>query len=154
GVFAQLESVTTNVDGTTFLNGSTVRTTRDQTYNDAVMLGADTFLQGGSITFNSTVNSNSSISPPTLSFSASGDIMFGDDLGSGSPLSLVAVFTANNVNNSGHVFDANYFQAAGNIASVSDASPSENGDFVRDFYDVTSRMIDPSGNVTAKYYIR
>ena len=50
-------TVTTNIGGTTAINGGTITTTGNQTYNDAVTLGANTILNAGAgnINFASTV---------------------------------------------------------------------------------------------------
>ena len=45
-----------NTGETTFINGGSVTTTGDQTYNDAVLLGEDTTLTGANITFNNTID--------------------------------------------------------------------------------------------------
>ncbi len=51
-----LTSLTTDAGGTTQVNGGAVTTTADQTYNDAVVLGATTTLSAHNVTFNSTVD--------------------------------------------------------------------------------------------------
>ncbi|MFN4257799.1 MAG: autotransporter-associated beta strand repeat-containing protein [Gemmataceae bacterium] len=53
----RLASLTTNAGGTTRINGGSVTTTGDQTYNDVVTLGADTILTGANITFDDTLDS-------------------------------------------------------------------------------------------------
>ncbi|MCI0629494.1 MAG: filamentous hemagglutinin N-terminal domain-containing protein [Phycisphaerales bacterium] len=57
GSIFELLNLTTNSDGETRLNGGVVITSADQTFNDAVRLGADTTLTGNDITLGSTVNS-------------------------------------------------------------------------------------------------
>ncbi|MFZ4859328.1 MAG: filamentous hemagglutinin N-terminal domain-containing protein [Desulfuromonadaceae bacterium] len=54
----KLSSLTTDAGGTTALNGAAVTTIGAQTYNDAVILGADTTLAGAGITLTATVVSD------------------------------------------------------------------------------------------------
>jgi hypothetical protein len=56
GAITELSSVTTDAGGTTDLNGGQVLTDRLQTYNDAVVLSADTTLTAPQVTFNGTVD--------------------------------------------------------------------------------------------------
>lgn len=58
GDAAPLQSLFTNADGRTLLNGLRVRTIQDQTYNDPVVLGEDTVITSttGNVTFANTVN--------------------------------------------------------------------------------------------------
>ena len=59
GGVTALASLTTDAPGTTDLNGGVVNTIGTQTYNDPVLLTADTVLTsqfGGNITFASTVD--------------------------------------------------------------------------------------------------
>jgi hypothetical protein len=60
GANQSLLSLTTNVVGTTQINGGTVTTSGTQTYNDGVVLGADTVFSttNNAILFNSTFNGN------------------------------------------------------------------------------------------------
>jgi hypothetical protein len=53
-----LTTLTTNASGTTYINGGAITTSSTQTYNDAVVLGADTTLTttDSNITFSSTVD--------------------------------------------------------------------------------------------------
>ena len=71
-------SLSTNADGTTVLNGN-VTTTNNQTYNDAVTLGADTILNGTNITFNNTVDAASN-GEQSLTVNASGNTTFGNEI--------------------------------------------------------------------------
>ncbi|MHC4622683.1 MAG: beta strand repeat-containing protein, partial [Planctomycetota bacterium] len=52
-----LGAVTTNAAGTTQINGGSVTTTLDQTYNDPVTLGDNTTLNGTNVKFDQTLNS-------------------------------------------------------------------------------------------------
>src|SRR5204862_164291 len=70
-----LTSVTTNAGGTTRINGGSVATTGDQTYNDAVTLGADTDLTAANVTFNGTVAGG------TKFLHVTGNATFGDAAG-------------------------------------------------------------------------
>ncbi len=94
GGSAALASLTTDVGGTTQINGGaangpTILTTGFQTYNDAVLLGADAALAsqsqtgaaGGAITFNSTVDG-----AYALTVTTSGDTIFGGLVGSSTRL--------------------------------------------------------------------
>ncbi|MHC4618366.1 MAG: beta strand repeat-containing protein [Planctomycetota bacterium] len=54
-----LGAVTTNAAGTTQINGGSVTTTLDQTYNDPVTLGDNTTLNGTNVTFDQTLDSDS-----------------------------------------------------------------------------------------------
>ena len=56
-----LTTLTTNASGTTYINGGAITTSSTQTYNDAVVLGADTTLTttDSNITFSSTIDSDS-----------------------------------------------------------------------------------------------
>jgi autotransporter-associated beta strand protein len=58
GSLVPLTSLTTDAAGATFINGGTVDTTADQTYNDAVSIGSNTVITsaGGNVTFNFTVD--------------------------------------------------------------------------------------------------
>src|SRR5205823_2286933 len=57
GFTTPLSSVTTNADGATRINGGSVSTSGDQTYNDIVTLGADTTISAGNVLFNLTLDS-------------------------------------------------------------------------------------------------
>ncbi len=58
GGVTPLANITTDAAGSTAINGGLVITSADQTYNDAVRLGADTVINGNDISFNSTLNSS------------------------------------------------------------------------------------------------
>src|SRR5262249_56388096 len=63
-----LTSLTTDATGTTDINGGIVKTTGDQTYNDAVVLSKDAALTStaaGNVTFNTTVDGNHSLTVNT-----------------------------------------------------------------------------------------
>jgi hypothetical protein len=53
-----LGGLTTDAAGATAINGGSVRTSADQSYNDAVTLGADTILSGNNVLFNQSVDSS------------------------------------------------------------------------------------------------
>src|SRR5262249_20265167 len=119
-----------------------------QTFNDSVTLGATTTLLStgsGDISFASTLDSDGSSRDLRLT-ARGGDITFGGNVGQSSPLSLVTVFTAVNVNNFGNTFNANFLQTSGtgttSLASVG-----------TDTYDVTTFNIDLP-DVRALIYIR
>ncbi len=67
-----LASLTTNVGGTTAINGGSVHTTGAQTYNDAVTLGADTVFTASGVTFNSTFTGNNGVRDHDLTLDLSG----------------------------------------------------------------------------------
>ncbi|QGN55300.1 hypothetical protein [Novosphingobium sp. Gsoil 351] len=71
GAGTALASLTTDAAGTTDLNGGTVITSGAQTYNDAVVLSADTTLSaGGNIGFATTVDSDTTARALTVNTSA------------------------------------------------------------------------------------
>ncbi len=82
-----LASLTTDAAGTTQLNGGTVNTTGQQTYNDAVSLGADTTVTStgsganGQIKFGSTLNSDATTTPRALTVNTAGTTIFGGLVG-------------------------------------------------------------------------
>ena len=76
----KLSSLTTDASGTVALDGGTVYTTGTQTYNDAVILGADTTLNGVGITLDSTVKSDGT--NRSLTINDSGTTTFGGAVGS------------------------------------------------------------------------
>src|SRR5262249_12313336 len=73
GSASPLSVLMTNADGTTDLNGGNVTTTNNQSYDDAVVLTANTTLNGSNITFNSTVNSDSANTARSLTVNSSGN---------------------------------------------------------------------------------
>ena len=83
-----LTSLTTNVGGTTDINGGRVTTTGAQTYNDAVLLSANTTLNAGAgaITFGNTVNSTTG-NNFTLTANSTGTTTFGGAVGGTDALS-------------------------------------------------------------------
>jgi len=87
-----LASVTTDAPGTTAINGSTVTTTGNQSYNDPVTLGGDTVLastSSGAISVNSTLQSPGLAR--TLTVNTAGATVFGGVVGGGgNPLASVA----------------------------------------------------------------
>src|SRR6516225_2788293 len=70
-----LSSLTTDKAGTTDINGGSVTTTGDQTYNDAVVLGADTTLTGVNVTFGQTLDA-AAAGKQSLTVNASGTTTF------------------------------------------------------------------------------
>lgn len=79
-----LTSLTTNVNGTTNINGGSVNTTGNQTYNDAVLLGDNTILTStgtGDITFESTLDGAF-----TLGINTDGNTTFNGAIGTNSAL--------------------------------------------------------------------
>ena len=56
GNTTRLSTLTTDAAGSTDLNGGIVKTTGNQTYNDAITLTANTSLTGSNVNFNGTVN--------------------------------------------------------------------------------------------------
>ena len=76
-----LASLTTDADGTTAIDGGSVKTTGTQTYNDAVRLGATTTLTGTTITTKGTVIGGVvNVSGPH-GLTVKGDAVFGDAAG-------------------------------------------------------------------------
>ena len=76
-----LSSLTTDAAGTTQLNGGVVRTTGDQTYHDAVTLGADATLTGVNVLFANTLNDEATPGNANLTINASGLTTFGQAVG-------------------------------------------------------------------------
>lgn len=83
GNTAPLTTLTTNLGGTTRLNGGSLTTTGAQTYNDAVTLDANTTLNagGGNIAFGTTLNGTF-----TLTTNSTGATTFGGAVGGTTPL--------------------------------------------------------------------
>jgi hypothetical protein len=90
GTFA-LQTLTTNADGTTRVNGGSVTTVFDQAFNDAVVLGADTTFSGHSINFAGTLNSDTAGTPRALVVNSSGGgtTTFGGAVGASAELASV-----------------------------------------------------------------
>ncbi|TAE99143.1 MAG: filamentous hemagglutinin N-terminal domain-containing protein [Oscillatoriales cyanobacterium] len=82
-------TLTTDVDGTTILNGD-VTTTNAQTYNDAVTITSNPTLTGKGITFNNTVDSNNIGSDLTVDAST-GNITFNGAVGSSKAIGQLTV---------------------------------------------------------------
>jgi hypothetical protein len=105
GAASALASVTTNGDGTVAINGGTITTTNNQTYNDAVTLGANASLTstGGVITFNNTVNGLTD-GGQTLTVNGANGVVFGNDttdiVGGGNRLAALTVTGATTLNGS------------------------------------------------------
>ena len=76
GGLQALTSLTTDAAGTTQLDGGVVRTTGDQTYQDAVTLGADATLTGVNVRFTNTLNDDATAGNANLTINASGVTMF------------------------------------------------------------------------------
>ncbi|MEQ8854305.1 LamG-like jellyroll fold domain-containing protein [Gimesia sp.] len=80
----ELASLTTDANGTTFINGASIATEGGQLFNDAVLLGANTVLSSsasGSINFKSTLNG-----AHTLNINTAGATIFDDQVGNSTPL--------------------------------------------------------------------
>src|SRR6185369_6381652 len=92
GSTSPLTSVTTDAAGTTDLNGGSVKTSGAQTYNDKVVLSADTTLiatASGNVTFGNTVEGTQSLTVNTAGVTA-----FLGAVGSTSPLTSVTTDAA------------------------------------------------------------
>ena len=76
-----LTSLTTDAAGTTQLDGGEVWTTGNQTYHDAVTLGADTKLTGLNVSFTGTLNDGGAAGNANLTVNASGATTFGQAVG-------------------------------------------------------------------------
>ncbi|MBI1918657.1 MAG: autotransporter-associated beta strand repeat-containing protein, partial [Planctomycetes bacterium] len=101
GGLAALADLTTNADGTTDLNAGTVTTTGNQTYNDAVVLTANTALVGTNVTFNSTVDSDSNATPRDLTVFSNGTTTFNGTVGGASPLASLTTDAGGTTNLNG-----------------------------------------------------
>jgi filamentous hemagglutinin family protein len=93
GGTAPLKSLSETQAGRTQINGGSVKTVNAQSYNDAVLLGADTTLTTGgaattdSITFGSTLNSaNATARSLDLETNATGTVTFSGQIGGTNPL--------------------------------------------------------------------
>ncbi|MDA1016333.1 MAG: autotransporter-associated beta strand repeat-containing protein, partial [Planctomycetota bacterium] len=85
-----LGAVTTNATGTTQINGGSVRSTGNQTYNDIVTIAADTILTGAAILFATTVDSATATRRAlTVNSSGSGATTFNGAVGSNNRLASV-----------------------------------------------------------------
>ena len=89
-----LTSVTTDASGTTILKGGTIQTTGAQTYNDAVVLGADTVLAAQTLTFNGTVNADLAGNNRVLTLNVSGTNTLSGVIGGGQRLGFFATDSA------------------------------------------------------------
>ena len=76
--------VSVHVTGTATLNGGTVTTTGDQSYDRAVTFGANALLTGGTVTFGSSVDGAQALT-------IDGNAVFGGDFGDFTPLSSLDV---------------------------------------------------------------
>ena len=96
----RLASLTTDAAGNTAINGGSVNTSGDQTYNDAVTLNAtgnSTTLTGDDITFNSTLRSITN-GEESLTLTATSDVTFNGAVGDNSQrLADLTVTTADDV---------------------------------------------------------
>src|SRR5262249_33852829 len=84
GGTSPLGGLTTNADGMTVLSGgavATVAASGDQTYSDAVILGADVALSGNDVTFNGTVNSDGTPRSLTVNSNSGGVTSFNAAVG-------------------------------------------------------------------------
>ena len=102
GATTALQNITTNADGTTVLNATSLTTTLDQTYNDPITVGTSgsgsalTTVNANDTTFNSTVDAavagvesltvNSSTAGADTGFTTFGDAAGDDNVGSGAAL--------------------------------------------------------------------
>ncbi|MFM8415820.1 MAG: beta strand repeat-containing protein, partial [Planctomycetota bacterium] len=84
-----LANLYVNAGGTTAINGGSVTTTGNQTYGDAVTLGADTTLTGVDVRFASTVDGGSA-----LVVNASGATSFDAAVGATTPLASITTDAA------------------------------------------------------------
>ena len=94
GGLQALTSLTTDAAGTTQLDGGVVRTTGDQTYQDAVTLGADATLTGASVRFANTLNDDATPGNANLTINASGVTTFGQAVGGVQALTSLTTDTA------------------------------------------------------------
>jgi autotransporter-associated beta strand protein len=88
----ELVSLTTDANGTTFINGGSIATEGGQLFNDAVLLGANTVLSSsasGSVNFKSTLNG-----AHTLNINTAGSTIFDDQVGNSTPLTSLTTDVA------------------------------------------------------------
>ncbi|CAL7962619.1 putative Haemagg_act domain-containing protein [Gammaproteobacteria bacterium] len=87
-----LSSLLTGATGTTYVNGTAVKTSGNQTYGNAVVLGADTAFSASNITFSSTLNSDTTPRALTLT-GITGNTTFGGAVGATNALSSLTTAT-------------------------------------------------------------
>lgn len=130
GIGTALSSLNVDAVGTTRLNGGAVKTTGEQTYSGAVLLGTDTTLTSANIDFGATVNG-----AYALAVNSSGNKIFNGSIGLGTALMSLnvaangntylnggAVTTTGTQTYSGPVFlgaDTTLTSSAGDIAFAS-----------------------------------
>ncbi len=88
----ELASLTTDANGTTFINGGSIATEGGQLFNDAVLLGANTVLSSsasGSVNFKSTLNG-----AHALNINTAGATIFDDQVGNSTPLTSLTTDVA------------------------------------------------------------
>jgi autotransporter-associated beta strand protein len=115
-----LTTLTTNASGTTYINGGAITTSSTQTYNDAVVLGADTTLTttDSNITFNSTVDSDSAGTKRNLTLTlGTGSATFSGIVGT---TSLADITLNSNATFNAAVTATNLTIAASKTATVKD----------------------------------
>ena len=92
-----LTTLTTNASGTTYINGGAITTSSTQTYNDAVVLGADTTLTttDSNITFSSTVDGDGTARDLTIDMDngvgADGTVQFINTIGANDDLDVIDI---------------------------------------------------------------
>ena len=92
-----LTTLTTNASGTTYINGGAITTSSTQTYNDAVVLGADTTLTttDSNITFSSTVDGDGTARDLTIDMDngvgADGTVQFINTVGANDDLDVIDI---------------------------------------------------------------
>jgi hypothetical protein len=115
-----LTSLTTDLGGTTAINGGAITTTGSQTYGDAVTLGANDTLTstGGNISFANTINADAVGNNRTLAVNApTGTATFSGNIGNTQALADLDVNAAAVVFNSVSVQSVNVSAQGGNTAT-------------------------------------
>lgn len=79
----EANSILTDSSGSTVINGDTITTSLNQTYNDPVILAKDTVITGNNITFGSSIDGSQSL---TVNSIGEGETTFNGDVGSATPL--------------------------------------------------------------------
>jgi len=95
GSLFQLGSLTTNSDGQTRLNNGNVKTSGTQTYNDKLVLNADTTLIGGGLALLGGAKSDFIARSLTLNTVNNGDTTLGGAIGSGQATDILSSLTTN-----------------------------------------------------------
>ncbi|MEO5330756.1 MAG: hypothetical protein H7839_01925 [Magnetococcus sp. YQC-5] len=139
GGSVNLASLVTDAGGTTMIHGGAITTTGNQTYGDAVSLGADTKLTGNTVQFNSTLESASGT---TKSLIINGNGIFGDGtstdtVGATDKLQSLTVSGTTLIANSAPNIKTTGLQTYSNAITLNDGNSAASFSFISDTGDIT-----------------